>query len=997
MTTVGTRTPDRLRRLRTPAIAAIAAAALLTPLLAAAPANAVMYGVTTPADLVAAFDDPTVDTVRLENDVDVTATAPIASTGHTLTLDLHGHTLQAGNLTVTPGTTLTIVDSGAGGAIRADATLGAVGHAGITTSDATLDLRAGSVVATGEGGAAGIGGDQGHDGGAFRMSGGTVTANGGYYAAGIGGGINGRAGSITISGGTVTANGGADSPGIGNGSEYAGDGTAVVDIEGGTVAAHGGQYPYGAPGVGGGGHSAGVALTVGAAATLTVSDAQGRRGFGGDKPYYRQWGSYVIAGTLVLGNNVAIPDNECITVLAGGVVRGPGSFQKDPTPYGGFPAYINNDGALQVGVDSKLRVFGNNFTVNFVANRSGATAPSPSSLHVYAASLADAGRSLPTFPTATGAVAWGWNTAADGQGTPFTASTVLTQSLTVYADWRFLRSARIDVDDDTVTAGETIDLQVIGHEAVADVDSDQTASATFASDVASDVVTGSRIRMTAAGIHTITATIAGFGTVTRQIEVLAGPLDHLTAQLYEQDGTGRGAAVGTGTTATVTAGTPLMLVATGWDAYGNPISELPATVTSTGSETVTGQTFTPTSATSRTVTATASGHSTSIALTVASGAALRAEVTAPSPITAGGTSTITVIGFDAYDNETDVSSQASLTSNVASDVIAGNAITATVAGPRTIGVTLPGLASVQSSLQVNAGPLSSLTVDALAASVGAGTALGFTAHGWDAYGNPTGDATGQVTFTTDALGASVTGHTIRFFQAGNATVTATLDNDPAVTASTTVEVTPGALASLTVTPADASLTAGQSTTFAVHGADAWGNPVVIADAITLASDDATDVVTGDAIAFTAAGDHRVTATLDDADATSASTVVSVAAAQASSITLEATTTSVRQGGCLSFAVSGTDAFGNPIEHVQGASLSSDQPTDLVDGLTVCFPHASPHRITAHLGTTTSPVLLVEVVPALALTGEVLPPTLALAALLALLAGLALVVRRRMRA
>jgi LPXTG-motif cell wall-anchored protein len=140
----------------------------------------------------------------------------------------------------------------------------------------------------------------------------------------------------------------------------------------------------------------------------------------------------------------------------------------------------------------------------------------------------------------------------------------------------------------------------------------------------------------------------------------------------------------------------------------------------------------------------------------------------------------------------------------------------------------------------------------------------------------------------------------------------------------------------------------------------------------------------------------VTATLDDADATSAWTTVSVEAAPASSITLGATTTSVRQGGCLSFAVSGTDAFGNPIERIEGASLSSDQPTDLVDGLTVCFPHASPHRITAHLGTMSS-VLLVEVVPSLALTGDELTPTLALAALLALLAGLALVARRRMRA
>jgi LPXTG-motif cell wall-anchored protein len=991
---VDTRTPARIHRLRAPAIAAVAAAALLTPLLTAAPASAATSGVTTPLELGAAFADANIDTVRLDADVD--ATDPVTPTVHTFTLDLNGHTLQTGNLLVTPGTTLTVVDSGTGGTLRADARTVASSTAGITTTDATLDIRAGTIDAYGEQGGAGIGGDLAQNGGTLRISGGTVTANGGIGAAGIGGGAGGRAGWITISGGTITANGGMDAPGIGNGETYLGDASAVVDIEGGTVAAHGGQYGFGAPGVGGGSHSSGVTLTVGAAATLTVSDEEGKRGFGGDIVYSSAWGSYTISGTLVLGNNVVIPEGHGITVLPGGVVRGTGSFQKDPTPYGGFAPYIDNYGALQVGVDPLVRVYGNNFMVSYAANHDDATVIWPPYVRIYAASLADAGRSLPPLPTAIGGFAWGWNTAANGQGTPVTDSTTITGNLTVYADWRFLNAAWIDVDDDTITAGETIELQVIGHEAFADVDSDQTASASFASDVESDVVTDTSIRMTQAGTHTITATIAGFGTVSRQIEVLAGPLDHVTAQLYEQDGTGRGDAIGSGTAATVTAGTPLMLIAGGWDAYDNLISELPAAVASTGPETVTGQTFTPTSAASRTITATASGHSTSIALTVLPSDTVRAVITVPSPITAGGTSTVGVVGFDAYDNETDLSSQASVTSSVAGDAIAGNAITATLAGTRTISATVPGLAPVQSTLQVDAGPLASITVDASAASVVAGNALGFTAHGQDVYGNPTGDATGLVTFSTDSPGAVVTGDTIQFFAARGAAVTATLNLDHTVTSSTTVEVTPGALASLTVTPADMTLTAGESTTFAVHGVDAWGNPVVITDAVTLTSDDATDAVTGDAIAFTTAGDHRVTATLDDAAATSASTTVSVAAAPASAITLEATTTSVRQGGCLSFAVSGTDAFGNPIERIEGASLSSDQPTDLVDGLTVCFPHASPHRITAHLGTMSS-VLLVEVVPSLALTGDELTPTLALAALLALLAGLALVARRRMRA
>src|SRR5690606_5215777 len=157
----------------------------------------------------------------------------------------------------------------------------------------------------------------------------------------------------------------------------------------------------------------------------------------------------------------------------------------------------------------------------------------------------------------------------------------------------------------------------------------------------------------------------------------------------------------------------------------------------------------------------------------------------------------------------------------------------------------------------DAGPVASLTVDAPAARVAAGDELVFTAHGRDAHGNPTGDATAQVTFSTDSPGAVVADDAIRFVTAGHPTVTATLDADDAVTASTAVEVTPGALASLSVTPADPTLIAGESTNFTVRGVDAWGNPVAITDIVTLTSDDATDVVTGDEITFTTAGTHRV--------------------------------------------------------------------------------------------------------------------------------------------
>lgn len=58
--------------------------------------------------------------------------------------------------------------------------------------------------------------------------------------------------------------------------------------------------------------------------------------------------------------------------------------------------------------------------------------------------------------------------------------------------------------------------------------------------------------------------------------------------------------------------------------------------------------------------------------------------------------------------------------------------------------------------------------------------------------------------------------------------------------------------------------------------------------------------------------------------------------------------SVAKGGALSFAVTGTDRWGTPIDG-SAAVLTSSVGTDVVDGQTVTFPTASPHTITATLG------------------------------------------------
>lgn len=76
----------------------------------------------------------------------------------------------------------------------------------------------GSLTASSNGWAAGIGGGNTGDCGNITITGGNITATGGSGRAGIGGG-SGACGNITITGGTITATGGNNAAGIGGGTD----------------------------------------------------------------------------------------------------------------------------------------------------------------------------------------------------------------------------------------------------------------------------------------------------------------------------------------------------------------------------------------------------------------------------------------------------------------------------------------------------------------------------------------------------------------------------------------------------------------------------------------------------------------------------------------------------------------------------------------------------------------------------------------------------------
>ena len=209
----------------------------------------------------------------------------IKSTEGTLTLTSGDYTIEDETVTVTGRIT---IDGSVNLLLPDGKTLNA--NRGITVSSGNTlvidkfdseSTGAGTLIATGGDGAAGIGGGNNQTGGTITIKGGTVTAYGGYFAAGIGGGYNGAGGTVTINGGKVTATGGENAAGIGGGRSGAG---GTISINGGTVTATGGsanEYLGAGSGIGGGYNGAGATVNI-TGGTVTATGGSGSSDYPGD-------------------------------------------------------------------------------------------------------------------------------------------------------------------------------------------------------------------------------------------------------------------------------------------------------------------------------------------------------------------------------------------------------------------------------------------------------------------------------------------------------------------------------------------------------------------------------------------------------------------------------------------------------------------------------------------------------------------------------------------
>jgi hypothetical protein len=283
----------------------------------------------------------------------------------------------------------------------------------------------------------------------------------------------------------------------------------------------------------------------------------------------------------------------------------------------------------------------------------------------------------------------------------------------------------------------------------------------------------------------------------------------------------------------------------------------------------------------------------------------------PQDVFARGTQQFTAVGKDTYGNDVSInptwsagaggtiSSSGVFTAGTTLGTFA-NTVTATVGGTK-------GNATVNVIL----GPLVTIALTPNPVSLAQGATQQFTAVGSDALGNI---VTITPTYSVVAGGGTINAGT-GLFTAGTTagsfvnTVKAT---SGAISAVATVNVDPGALATLTMTPSPATLLIGATQQFIATGKDSNGNAVNITPTYSVVAGGGT--IFPSSGVFTAGNTPGTFANTVQATVGSMSALatVIVTAGPLATITVAPATVTLAQGGAQQYTATGRDAAGNAV-------------------------------------------------------------------------------------
>lgn len=285
-------------------------------------------------------------------------------------------------------------------------------------------------------------------------------------------------------------------------------------------------------------------------------------------------------------------------------------------------------------------------------------------------------------------------------------------------------------------------------------------------------------------------------------------------------------------------------------------------------------------------------------------------------IGAGLTTTFTAAGADAYGNAITITP--SWESNVGV-IDAGGVFTAptSVSANRLVTATDTSISGT-ASVDIIAGPLSSIVVSPTNVTLVVSSTQVFTAAGFDSYGNAVAITP---TWTTDGGTISAQGvFTAQTGVAANRLVTATHE---IISATANISLIAGPLKTITVTPTGINVMAGLTQTFTANGFDQFGNSVPVTPTWTTngGSVNASGVLTAQSSIAT---NRTVVATQSPV---SGSALFNVIAGPLHSIVVSPSNTNVTAGSAFTFTASGFDRFGNsvsitPTWNTNGGTISS---------------------------------------------------------------------------
>ncbi|SKB06761.1 hypothetical protein [Aeromicrobium choanae] len=786
------------------------------------------WGIRTTADLSTALSTCPDSTVAMAADLTVSSPVTVSCD---VTLDLAGHDLTVSGITVADGRTFTIDDSAGDGMLTSTSAT----SAGIRTTGAALVIDGGTVRATGGPSAAGIGGGPNDSSGTVTINDGTVEATGSSTgSAGIGGGFGGSGGTITINGGVVDARSPHDGAAIGGGTRAS---AGTITITGGDITAR--AVGYAGTGMGGGWQSTGGTVHITGGVVHSTGAARGT-GIGS--------GLQSTAPTVV--------------VVSGGTVVATGG---QSAPGIGTGSLSSARADIEIGADAHVTVVGGSAAETVLGN-ADATAGTHGSIRIDGLVRAPSG----TFLTSR-------------------------NDLTIGATGRLVGTAAEPTTGASITGTGT-------------------------------VANGGVIALTG---------VAGTVGVTGHHYEVAAPTG--TVKVY-------GPTVQAGHRTMPSDPTRGVDAFTGWTLDGDPFTAA-TTLPGTSSD----------------------GDPVRVDLTAAWVDGAAAFDTSAVTLTAGNSAVLDLTLTDgdgalvqvaASDWNITLPAGVSLVHStgtrwtVTGTTIGTGAVTAsTVVGGRTY--------TAEFDVTVNAAAVASVVVSHTGTAA-QGETITLTVTGADAFRNDLGDVTGDVTFTSSNASDVIDGNEISFTRAGPRTVTATHANGTTALQLVTVAVVHDVVTEMTL---DSTGTAaqGETLTLSAEGTDRFDNDLgdVTSD-VTFTSSNASDVIDGDEISFTQAGERTITAT--HANGTTATLVVDVA------VVLDEVARMVlgfsgaaREGDTVAMTVTGTDRFGNDLGDVTSdVTFTSSVATDVIDGHRITFPHASPHTITATHANGSVSTLLIEV-------------------------------------